>query len=109
MRSLLAAARRSQRLLASGWRAESTSAVPAPLADGTETSNVYLAYSRPQPEPFNDNVVFESHPETKVRRPLLALGYARETAGPKLFKPLTAGLTHAALSLGACRTSNVCL
>ena len=74
MRSLLAAARRSQRLLASGWRVESTSAVPAPLADGTDTSNVYLAYSRPQPEPFNDNVVFESHPETKVRGPLQALG-----------------------------------
>ena len=102
MRSLLAAARRSQRLLASGWRAESTSAVPAPLTDGTETSNVYLAHSRPQPEPFNDNVVFESHPETKVRRPL-------QTLGPEEAPYSWIDLMQRCQRASTSRTSNVCL
>jgi len=65
MRALLAAARRSRSLLAAGRRHESALAVQPSLVDGSPASP-YLAYSRPQAEPFNDSLIFESFPETKA-------------------------------------------
>jgi len=65
MRALLAAARRSRSLLAAGRRYESALAVQPSLVDGSPDSP-YLAYSRPQAEPFNDSLIFESFPETKA-------------------------------------------